>query len=306
MKIPIPSNVANNHEDIISIISSTGKLKTHLLTEIQEYYQNLGYHVLFGKSCFLPRKLTRPDDKFRAKELMDSLENPRVKAVIFGRGGEYSERIIPYLNREVIKANPKIVIGFSDVSSILSYFIENSKSKVYHGLMATDVIMSGEHQTKMLIDILKNRLQRISFTDISVIKYGECQGVLKGGCISVLAKLSERDHSLSFDNCILFIEDINESVKSLANIFEKFKQAGKFIRLKGVLFGEMYNCAGGKTRNFWPDFMEVIEKYFFRYNIPVGYNLRSGHGRNEIYLPLGAEVKVKLSPKRSSLEIVGN
>jgi muramoyltetrapeptide carboxypeptidase len=296
--------VKNLIQDTIAIVSSTGKLKPYLLSEIQEYYQNLGFKVLFGKSCFYPRKLTRPDDKFRAKELMDALENPSVKAIIFGRGGEYSERIIPYLNREIIKTNPKIVIGFSDVSSVLSYFIENSKSKVYHGLMATDVIMSGDNQTKMLVDILNNKLKKISLQDMTVIKTGECKGILKGGCISVLAKLFERDHSLSFDNCILFVEDINESVKSIANIFEKFKQSGKFIRLKGVLFGEMYNCAGGKTHNFWFDFMEVIEKYFFRYNIPVGYNVRSGHGRNEIYLPLGMEVKVKLTPKRSFLEIL--
>ena len=304
MKIPLTSSNQNSIQDTIAIVSSTGKLKTYLLPEIQEYYHNLGFKVLFGKSCFSPRKLTRPDDKFRAKELMDALENPQVKAVIFGRGGEYSERIIPYLNRETVKANPKIIIGFSDVSSVLSYFVENSKSKVFHGLMATDVIMSGENQTRMLSDILNSRLERICLYDITVVKTGECMGIMKGGCISVLSKLFERDHSLSFDNCILFVEDINESVKSLANIFEKFKQTGKFIRLRGVLFGEMYNCAGGKTRNFWPDFMEVIEKYFFRYNIPVGYNVRSGHGRNEIYLPLGMEVKVKLTPKRSFLEIV--
>lgn len=290
---------------MLAIISSTGRLKTNLIPEIEEYYRNFGYQVHFGKSCFQQRQLNRPDDRMRAKELIEALENPSVGAIIFARGGEYSERILNYLPHEEMRKYSKIIIGFSDVSSILSYFVENTHCKVYHGPMAADVLMSGERQTHMLGEILKGRLKKVPLDNLGILQPGECKGILKGGCISVLSKLLERDLNFTFDNCIVFIEDVHESVRSLYQIFEKLKAAGKLIRIKGLLFGEMIHCSGGATRNFWPDFIEeVIQPFFSRYNIPIGYNIRSGHGSNELYLPLGAEVRVKLHPKKSSLDIL--
>ena len=300
-----PLTQINKIPDTLAIVSSTGRLKPNLIPEIQEYYQNFGYQVRFGKSCFQQRQLNRPDDRMRAKELLDALEDPSVAAVIFARGGEYSERILNYLPQEEIRKSSKIIIGFSDVSSILSFFVENSRCKVYHGPMATDVLMSGERQTHMLGEILKGRLKKITMEEVGILQPGECKGVLKGGCISVLSKLLERDLNFTFDNCIVFIEDVHESVRSLFQIFEKMKQAGKLIRIKGLLFGEMIHCSGGATRNFWPDFIEeVIQPFFSRFNIPIGYNIRSGHGRNEFYLPLGEEVRVRLHPKKSTLDIL--
>ncbi len=287
----------------ISIVSTTGMLKRELIQEIYEYYEDLGCNIYICKSCFVPRRLTVADDKFRASELMKEVKSKTCDAIIFARGGEYSERLLPYLDKSIIKKHPKLIIGFSDLTSILSLFVENSKSRVFHGPMATDIIYSPLKTTKLLKSILRGKTPDLNLPRVTVLNDGEAEGILKGGCISVLANLLETDYCPSFSQSILFIEDINESKRALRRIFQQFKTARKLMSIQAVIFGEMYNC-GRTHKSFWEDFKLSIFEFFFKYQIPIGYNLLSGHGRNEFYLPFGRKVKLSLKHKHSSLKIL--
>jgi len=298
-------NKKNTYKPVrnISIVSTTGILKRELIQEIYEYYEDLGCNIHICKSCFIQRRLTIADDKFRASELLREVKDKKCDAIIFARGGEYSERLLPYLDKTLIKQNPKLIIGFSDLTSILSFFVENSKSRVFHGPMATDIIYSSHKTTKILKSILRGKIPDINLPKVAVLYDGEAEGILKGGCISVLANLLDTGFCPSFSQTILFIEDINESKRALRRIFQQFKTARKLMSIQAVIFGEMYNC-GRTHKSFWEDFKLTIFEYFFKYQIPIGYNLLSGHGKNEYYLPLGKKVRLSLKHKHSSLKIL--
>ncbi|EKD27406.1 MAG: hypothetical protein ACD_79C00734G0005 [uncultured bacterium] len=295
--------MSNEAKKEIFITSSTGELKHHIIPEIQAYYRRISYHTVIGESCYTPKKLSNNDDKMRANEIMRELRNKKVHAIIFARGGEYSERVIPFLDKKILKRYPKIIIGFSDVSSILSYFVENSKSKVYHGMMAADAIYSNEKSTNYLKKILAGNLQKIILNDIHVLKEGSVDGVLKGGCMSVLAKLIGHKYSPRFQSNMVFFEDINETVNSLEHFLRRFIKAKKFNKVQAILLGEMHNC-GINSKIFWNEFLPIMENIFYKRNIPIAFKIQSGHGKNDIYLPLGQKIRLSLSGKKSEIRIL--
>ncbi|MBN2144583.1 MAG: LD-carboxypeptidase, partial [Candidatus Aureabacteria bacterium] len=234
----------------------------------------------------------------RAKEIMDAIVDPKIGAIIFACGGEHSERLLPYLDPLKIRKHSKIIIGYSDISSILSYFVETCHRVVYHGRMALDATSNTKKQTKMLREVLEGRLSKITLPSLKVLRPGKAEGILKGGCISVLTKLLHGEYEPFYHHCILFIEDIHESIHSLSLFFHSFEKAKKFNHLKGVLFGEMLDCGDNLELIF------LISQYFSRLNLPIGINLPSGHGKNDVFLPLGAHVLISLGSKRSYLKVL--
>jgi muramoyltetrapeptide carboxypeptidase len=248
--------------------------------------------------------LNASDDRFRAKELMKAFENPEIGAIVFARGGESSDRLLPYLDARRIKRHKKIVLGYSDLCSILSYLVEQCEQIVYHGLMASESLGSSAKQRRMIQHIFSQDSKKISLSPMQAIHFGKAEGILKGGCLSVLHRLLKSDFAPSFKGSILFLEDIRESTESLSRMLRNFENCGRMKQLKGVLFGQMLYCGASFPVSDISDFMPLLERYFLKHNIPVGFYLPSGHGDNSIPIPLGAKVQLSIQSQRSTLTIM--
>jgi muramoyltetrapeptide carboxypeptidase len=294
-----PNRIADTARTI-AIVSSTGRIKRRLVPEIEEYYRALGFNAEFGASCFRSRRLNRSDDRARAEEILGYLRDSSVAALVFARGGEHSERLIPYLDPDAVARQAKTVIGFSDVSSLLDFFVSRGARSVFHGPMATDVLSSSPKTTRHLSRILAGTLRRVPLVKTTVIRPGTCEGPVRGGCISVLENRLDSRNPPDFSGTILFMEDIRESVRSLKAILESFRESQKFSGLLGVMVGEMYGC-GSRPAAFWKAFGPVLLEYFGDSDIPILQGVRSGHGRNELYLPLGRTVRLECAPGGSRL-----
>jgi len=286
-------------EQKIAILSPTGSLSPETLFQIESYYRLHFQDVWIGESCRRNRHLNASDDRFRAKELMKAFENPEIGAIIFARGGESSERLLPYLDALRIKKHRKIVLGYSDLCSILSYLVESCDQVVYHGLMASETPGSSTKQRSLLQHLFFQDRKKIALSLMIPIRLGETEGILKGGCLSVLHRLLKGDFAPSFQGSILFLEDIRESTESLSRMLRDFENLGQLKHLKGVLFGQMLYC--GATLS---DFMPLLERYFLKYDIPLGFSLPSGHGDNIIPIPLGAKVHLSIQNKGSQLTLL--
>jgi len=239
-------------------------------------------------------------DKERAEQINKAFADKEIKAIFCAKAGYGSIRILPYLNRKEIRNNPKIFIGYSDITILLLYLQKVARMVVFHGPLVCGEIYEGMNRLTLnflLKAVTKpNPLGRISFPGLKVFEQGKAKGILVGGNLSLIVKTLGTPYEIDTDNKILFLEDIGEDLEAIDGYFQQLKLAGKFKNIKGVVFGRMVNCFdyGGKKYRL----RNLVRDLFSHLEIPILYGFPSGHFQKEkhkqvnLTLPLGVEVIV--------------
>lgn len=228
------------------------------------------------------------DDRERAEDLMALFSDPEVRAIFCARGGYGSQRIIPFLDSEIIRRNPKVFVGSSDITSLLVYLLEACQLIPFHGPnLATAQFLEGD--AKVTQSSLKEALHRGFPAEIPLckpLKTGSGKGKIKGGCLSLLVTTVGTSYEIDLDGAILFVEDFNEPLYRIDRMLTHLRQAGKLDRIRGIVFGEMVSCEGRDGI----DLETVVLDLFEDLEIPIILDFPSGHGRKNLTIPLGVEV----------------
>lgn len=263
--------------------------------------KSLGFQVIYRDDIFSQKDYLAGSDERRAAEVMEHLTNPRVKALFFARGGYGCQRIIPLLNEKLIKMHPKIVMGYSDLSTLLIYLYQKFSWVVFHGPVVAKGMgdQFAERGKSSLIQALMNPspLGEVKDEKIRFIREGEAQAPLVGGCLSLLITNLKSDYELDTKGKILFIEDTNEKPYAIDRMLTHLKQAGKFYQVKGFIFGPFQN-SGESDEKIIALILDVLKGI----DVPIAFSFPSGHLADMCTIPLGVEVK--LSSKNHSVEFV--
>ena len=252
-----------------------------------------GLEVIIGKSVYASHHQFAGTDELRTKDIQQFLDDPSIKAIIAGRGGYGTIRIIDELDFTQFNLNPKWVVGFSDITVLLSHIISQSEVQCIHGQMP----YTFEESTPEALNSLKKAL----FGEQQVYQYesefpnrsGEATGLLIGGNLTLLAMLQGSVSEMNFDDKILFLEDVGEYEYSIDRMLRMLKRAGKLRHLKGLIIGafneiEVEKIPFGQTAN------EVIYDIIQEYDYPVCFNFPTGHIDHNLTMVLGAEVVLKV------------
>ncbi|NTE05163.1 LD-carboxypeptidase [Agrobacterium tumefaciens] len=252
-----------------------------------------GLEVIIGKSVYASHHQFAGTDELRTKDIQQFLDDPSIKAIIAGRGGYGTIRIIDELDFTQFNLNPKWVVGFSDITVLLSHIISQSEVQCIHGQMP----YTFEESTPEALNSLKKAL----FGEQQVYQYesefpnrsGEATGLLIGGNLTLLAMLQGSVSEMDFNHKILFIEDVGEYEYSIDRMLRMLKRAGKLRHLKGLIIGafneiEFEKIPFGQTAN------EVIYDIIQEYDYPVCFNFPTGHIDHNLTMVLGAEVVLKV------------
>lgn len=249
------------------------------------------------------------DDQARADELMNLFVEPEVKCIVAARGGYGSIRILDLLDYDLIRQNPKIIIGFSDITSLLNAIYKKANFLTFHG--PTGNFSMGSFTANSLDAMIfekkdksKNSIS-YKFQKSDVIIGGESSGRLVGGNLSNLVALLGTEFEFDSKNSILFLEEVSEPPYKIDRMLKQLELAGKFKDCRGVLLGNFGKLDA--RRNFYPDYSltlrEIFQMYFKRYDFPVILNIPFGHSPNFLTFPIGAVAKISTQNLEFSLNL---
>jgi len=252
-----------------------------------------GLEVVIGESVYASHHQFAGTDALRTKDIQHFLDDSSIKAIIAGRGGYGTLRIIDELDFTQFNLYPKWVVGFSDITVLLSHIISQSRIQCLHGQMP----YTFEESTFQALDSLKKALfgekQTYTYKSTFANRSGEAAGILIGGNLTLLTMLQGSASEIDFDDKILFLEDVGEHEYSIDRMLRMLKRAGKLANLKGLIIGafneiEAEKIAFGQTAD------EVIWDIVKEYDYPVCFNFPTGHIENNLSMVLGAEVSLKI------------
>jgi muramoyltetrapeptide carboxypeptidase len=243
--------------------------------------------VVFDKRFFLAGT-----PQTRAEVLINAFLDDNIEAIWVARGGFGALQLLPFLDKHIekIKQHPKLLIGFSDITILHSYFIEKCGFVGVHGPNITTLERCSADSKKQVVDLLfgEDRAFDISEKHISVVQNGKAKGIVKGGNLSSIISLLGTPYEPDFSDSILFLEDVNEVPYKIDRMITQLKYAGKFDKIRGLILGDFsyreYNPP--RTKHFSPELITKLAE--ISENVPVLGNFPSGHGTNNLAFLLGA------------------
>jgi len=285
--------------DTIGIIGPSGAVRVEgAVGRAVEYAQQLGFKVKLGESANAKYGYLSGTDALRAKDVNAMFADPEVKAIVCTRGGYGTMRMLDLLDYDLIKKNPKVFVGFSDITAMHIAFQEKCGLITFHGPMATrwnDEFPDGFTQPAfyravMNAEPLGELHNAPGYHERKTVNPGSAQGVLVGGNLSLIAGTIGTPYEIDTKDRILFIEEIGERTYCVDRMLTQLRLAGKFADCAGVVFGDFNDCPVE-----YPDFgltlEEVIRDCAATSGKPMFTGLQAGHVTPKITLPLGARVK---------------
>jgi muramoyltetrapeptide carboxypeptidase len=242
-------------------------------------------------------------DADRAADLNAMYADDTVRAVLAVRGGWGSARILPHLDFDLIRAHPKLLVGFSDITALHMAFAARAGFATIHGPNAGSawgklswdsfraVAFAGATPTFVNPTATEDRLVQRDWRT-QVIRPGKAAGRLLGGNLTVLTALLGTTYLPSFDGAILFLEDVDEAEYRIDRMLTQLKLAGILGGVAGIVFGQCTNCratgpaVGGFTLS------EVLRQHFLPLGVPVYQGALFGHVDNQFSLPVGVRAEI--------------
>lgn len=267
------------------------------------YLEHIGYRIEVGKHVYKKFGYLAGEDKCRAADLNNFISNPRVKAIFMVRGGYGSHRILQMIDYKSLKRNPKIIVGYSDITAIQLAVLKKIGLVTFAGpMVAPDFSKPISENTEELFwrSITSTKsvggISEYQSESFQLIHRKKAEGILLGGNLSVISSLVGTPYIPSFSNSILILEDIQEAPYRIDRMLHQLKLANKFKNLSGVVLGDFSTCKGEDNK---PTFtlQEIFNFVFKKY--PLMSNARFGHIKNALTIPYG--IKCRMDTRRNEL-----
>lgn len=241
----------------------------------------------------------------RAEDLHAAFLDPEVQAIFCSRGGYGTNYLLELLDLDVVRGNPKPFLGYSDMTTIQTWLLDQAGLIAFHGpLVAGDFSLEDGVDTKSLFAALGgDRWVLGSESGLRILRPGRASGVLYGGCLSLLTASLGTPYAAKTEGKLLFLEDLNVRPYQLDRLLRQMVLAGKFAGVVGVVFGEMLNCLAPGQNSSVLD--EMILRVLDCVDGPIAIGLRSGHvSCRNVTLAFGvqAELDLNVEPKLVFME----
>ncbi|MEO1431883.1 MAG: LD-carboxypeptidase [Cyanobacteria bacterium J06633_8] len=280
--------------DTVGLISPAGIIDSADVEEARKIFTSLGLKVKTGRHILDRYGYLAGQDRNRARDVNAMFTDKSVKAIIAMRGGWGGNRILPLLNYNSIRANPKIIMGYSDITSLLLAITARSALVTFHGPVATSTWnnFTVKYVKSILFDAEAVTMNNTLVTKLQreIITPGKARGRFIGGNLSVINSMLGSSYLPTWKNSILFIEDIGEDVYRVDRMLVQLKNARILNQLSGFVFGQCTRCSMGDEPSL--TLMQVLQEHIRPLNIPAWYGSMIGHIRNKFTLPLGVKVEI--------------
>lgn len=293
--------------DTVGIIAPASNIKGAELEAGCANLQRAGYRPFYFDSICDQDLYFAGSVQRRARELEEMFSGEDVRAIVCARGGYGSNYLLETLDLEKIRSRAKIFIGYSDITALLTYFTDAGLI-TFHGPMAAK---DWAHEDGVDLASWRAALENSAAWEVDLrgasgvkgLVDGAAEGILYGGCLSILVASLGTPYEIHTEDKILFLEDVATKPYQIDRMLMQLKLAGKLNRVRGIIFGEMLGCAQNANQGYTLE--EVILRIIGELGIPVAYGLPSGHvSEGNITLPFGVRAALTVSGGKVSLNIL--
>ena len=290
--------------DTIGFLIASSCNRTNRFQKIEEEIESLGYKVKYGKTVFLKDGYLAGSDEERIQDIHEMFEDKEISAIICYKGGFGASRIVDKIDYEIIKNNPKLFMGFSDVTVLLNNFYKHASLPTVHGVVGTYIGRSDFNgSTKEdFIDLLtKNTKGRIlsGNENTKTLIGGVVEADITGGNLCLISDLYGTDYEIDFKDKIVLIEEVGEPVYNIDRMFAQLRLGKNIHQAKGFIFGHFTDCVDSENENTYEN---LIKEYFGNLNVPIIYDFPTGHAFPFVNVPIG--LKVRLDADSKQIEIL--
>jgi muramoyltetrapeptide carboxypeptidase len=261
----------------------------------------MGYEAVYAQDIFDRDIYFAGAAERRTREFHELWQREDVAALICVRGGYGSNYLLEKLDYEMIAARPKILIGCSDITSLLTAIHDRTGLVTFHGPMVAKDIAGETLDLSSWNNALHGATNwNVPIAGIEVLRVGKAEGRLYGGCLSMLVASLGTPFEVHTEGTILFIEDVAEKPFRIDRMLMQLRLAGKLENVRGFVFGEMLDCLPPKGETY--TLQQVIMRVLAPYSVPIVYGLKSGHvTKGNITLPIG--VRAELTAENSGMTL---
>jgi muramoyltetrapeptide carboxypeptidase len=289
-RVPLLRPPAIVKGDAIGVVSPSYSPKAGWLARGVHALERAGFTVLLDPEIESLRRFARAEDERRAENLMGMWLDPRVKAVIGGTGGYGAVRMLPHLEPEIFRLNPKAFVGYSDITALHLWLMRRAGLRVFHGPTVDDLTPSLRDPTmaSLITALTQPRpAARIGRDLARAVIPGRAVGRLVGGNLSLVQQTIGTSYQVDVDQAILFIEETRDPMSVVDERLVHLRAAGLLSRVSGIAFGQL-----SLDRSEEDEFEDFLLDLVSDLHVPVLMDFPAGHENPNLTLPLGTEVEL--------------
>lgn len=277
--------------DTIGIIAPAGPVRNEddfaaglkILTD-------LGFKTRYQNNILRHNSYLAGTDQERLTELHELWRDPEVKAIMAVRGGYGCLRLLPELDFALIRRQPKMLMGFSDLTTLLTAISRQTGLITFHGPMLTTLPRSDQDSREAFFNLLTGRATpKLKVKGLEILKSGQKSGRLLPGNLTSLVHLLGTPWEPEWRDAILVLEDIGEAPYRIDRMLTHLAAAGRLEQIAGLILGDFDQC--GEVEPIWERAIELLTHR----DIPIWANFPCGHGARNLSLPVGAEAQLDSS-----------
>jgi len=276
--------------DTIGIAAPASPFDRSLFLKGAKTLEAMGFSVLYRKDIFDQNRYFAGTEKRRAQEFTELMADERVQAVMFARGGYGSQRVIPMLDSEEIAKHPKPVVGFSDITALLTFLRQGAGVPTFYGPVVTQLGRGASEATResLLRSLtMGGALGAVETGEARTLKPGKAEGKLVGGCLTLINSSIGTPYELDTEGAVLFLEDVGEKVYALDRMLVQLKATGAIERCRAVIVG---NIEPPKGETY--DVESMLRDVLSEFRGPIVDRFPAGHSGDFMTLPLGTKVEI--------------
>ena len=290
--------------DKIALVAPASSFSREAFLAGCDRLRQMGFEPVYSQNIFDRDIYFAGSVERRAHEFHEFWRREDIAALICVRGGYGSNYLVEKLDYDMITAHPKILLGSSDITSLLTAIHDRTGLIGFHGPMVAKDIAGGtfdEASWRSALQAASN--WTVPSSGIEVLRTGKAAGRLYGGCLSIMVASLGTPFEIQTEDTILFIEDIAEKPFRIDRMLMQLQLAGKLDSVRGFAFGEMLDCAPPKGETY--TLQQVILRVLAPYNVPIVYGLKSGHVTSgNITLPIGVQAELEAEGAEVQLRIM--
>ncbi len=284
--------------DTLGVAAPAGPFDIDSFQQGMQVLRDMGFRLEIPEGVYKRNGFLAGADNERATILNRLFADPDVRGIICARGGYGSTRLEPFLDWELIRANPKVFMGFSDITVLHHLIVTRGCLATFHGPMGTTLAQAPEDTRQAFMRALTVAEPiTINAGTGGVVRPGEGRGPVAGGNLAMICHLLGTPLQPDFSGCLLFMEEVNEAPYRIDRMLQQMKLAGCFRSVRGIFFGDFVDCGAKDTIE------AIISEWFADSAFPVLTGFAIGHGRRNLTLPMGLTAQLTSDPPQLRFDL---
>ena len=294
-----------NKGSTIGVISPASAENPDLIKANIAILKNLGFNVKEGRHIYERNGYLCGKDEARVEDIMNMFIDKSVDMILCVRGGYGTMRLLPYIDFNIIKENPKLFMGYSDITALLNSFYQRCDLVTYHGPMLLNNLSDKETHESFIFNLTKEhkpyKLNDFQTKPFSKLVGGTAEGNIVGGNLSLIAGTMGTPYEIDMKDKILFLEEIDEEPYRIDRMLTQLLLAGKLQSCSGFMLGQFKGCEAADPKSSL-SLDHVLRDRIINLNKPTLSGIMSGHDYPKLTIPIG--VKAKLDCNLGTISIL--